>query len=204
MCHTLSVATDTLGGAEDRYVAELADDVVPKGARDAGADELRTLYQRVRVRLEDALGRRGLKRYGLETPAPRPPDALRARVQTTIDLMREDPAELDDGVGDPIPTATIADNLQAALTPLAGAISTLRTEERENEGALTDRNRAVDAWTGVYRGVATMLSGLYQLAGRDNLADRIRPTVRRASGIDDATPPADAGASDAGASDAQA
>jgi hypothetical protein len=47
-------------------------------------------------------------------------------------------------------------------------------EERENEGALTDRDRALEDWRTVYQGVATTLSGLYRLAGREDLAERMR------------------------------
>ncbi len=179
-------------------MAEQADDVVLDSARNESRDALLTLYQRVRARVEAALGDDGLARYGLDSPAPRPPMQLRSRVETTIGLLREDPVDLEDGLGDPVSTTTIAEKLEAALAPLASALDGLRREERENEGALTARDRAIEAWMVVYQGVATTLSGLYRLADRHDLASRIRPTARRTSGKDqapraaDATPTSDA------------
>lgn len=187
ICARLELAGNVLGVAEDQHVAEQADDVVPRQARDAAMQNLLGLYARVRNRVENALGDPGLARYGLDGATPRTASGLASRMESSIKLMRRDPAVLDDGLGDPVSTTKLATNLAAALAPLTAALESLRTEERENEAALTDRDRALGEWTGVYQGVATLLSGLYRLAGRDDLADRIRPTERRASGLE--TPP---------------
>src|SRR4051794_19389800 len=61
------------------------------------------------------------------------------------------------------------------------------SEARELEKALGARDQAVELWTEVYQGVATALSGLYRLAGRKDLADRVRPTSRTLSGEDAAS-----------------
>lgn len=86
-------------------------------------------------------------------------------------------------------TKKAADALDAAVAPLREVMQGMLVDERENEAALTARDRAIAEWAIIYQGVANMLSGLYRLAGRDDLADRIRPTVRRAEGLDQ--PPAE-------------
>ncbi len=189
LCSSLELVTGALGAAEDRCVAEQADDIEPRQKRDRAVVKLLTLQIRVRSRIENALGDEGLARYGLDGPSPRTPNALASRLENTVNLLRSDPTELDDGLGEVLPTAKLADTLEAALAPLTEALGTLVVEERENEAALTDRDRAIIEWTLVYQSVATILSGLYRLAGRDDLAERIRPTERRASGLESA--PAD-------------
>lgn len=188
LCDTLERTTDALGVAEDRHVAELADDVAPKKQRDAYAAKLIALYVGVRSRVENALGAEGLGRYGLESPASRTPRALVSQVESAIKLLRKDVSDLDDGIGPAVSTTKVAAALAEAVGPLAEVLATLRVEERENEATMTARDRAIVEWTEVYQGVASTLSGLYLLAGRADLAERIRPTVRRAQGLDEPAP----------------
>jgi len=171
-----------LGDAEDAYVAEQADDPALRDARDHAAATLGDLSMRARSRIEDTLGSVGLQRYGLEGPTPRSPDALVTHVDGAVKLLRADVAEMEDGLGGTFATTALAESLAAALAPLADVVSQLRTENREREGALTARDRALTEWTEAYQGVASTLSGLYRLAGRRDLADRIRPNERRATG----------------------
>lgn len=180
----LRTRTDALGAAEDAYVAEQADDVPLRDARDAAAGALLTLAVRVRSRVDEAFGANALNRYGLEGETPRTPKELASHVDTVIKLLRDAPREDPDPMGGTVSTAAMADALAALLAPLQAKLTTLVNEARENEGALTTRNRATESWARAYRGVATSLAGLYALAGRDDLADRIRPTVRREAGLE--------------------
>ncbi len=53
------------------------------------------------------------------------------------------------------------------------------------------RNDAIDHFSGMYQGVADTITGLYEIAGRPDLADRVRPTTRRRAGVpEDTDPPA--------------
>ena len=188
LCGLLERAGEALGAAEDRQVAELADDVVPRAARDAHAAVLIARYTSARDRVGNTLGAEGLRRYGVESPATRTPRALVSQTENAVKLLRNDAVDLDDGIGPSVSTKKIAGSLTEAVTPLAEVLEALRIEERENEASMTARDRAIDEWTLVYQGVASMLSGLYGLAGRPDLAERIRPTVRRATGLDQPEP----------------
>jgi hypothetical protein len=184
----LDAHTRGLAGAEDRYVAEQADDPPLRDRRDRAAAALLDLSVRARSRIEDALGASGLERYGFEGPTPRHPGGLASHVENTVNLLRSEPAEVDDGLGGRFRTTALADRLAAALAPLRDALEALRVEGREHEAAITERDRALAAWTEAYQGVAGTLVGLFRLAGRADLAARIRPTERRASGRDVAAP----------------
>jgi hypothetical protein len=184
----LSSITEALEGAEDAYVAEQADDVPARAARDEAAATLLPLAVHARARVADAFGADALEQYGLDGPTPRAPKALATHITSAIKLMREQAREGADPLGVAVSTAAIAEALDAPLAALNEALSATLLEEREKEAALTARDRASERHGRAYRGVASLLAGLYAIADRDDLAERIRPTVRREAGLEP-TPP---------------
>jgi hypothetical protein len=46
------------------------------------------------------------------------------------------------------------------------------------------RDRAITAWSDAYQGTATALEGLYRRAGWKELAEKVRPTIRKLRGDD--------------------
>lgn len=184
----LRASTRALDAAEEAYVRERADDVPLRDARDAATVDLLELHVSVRDRIEDVFGPRALVLYGLDGTTPREPKALATHVTSAVNLLNTEPNEGRDSMGGALTTAAVAEALSTKLLPLATHLDALVREDRENEAALTLRDRATDEWRHAYRSVATLLSGLYLLAGREDLAERIRPTARREAGVE-ATPP---------------
>jgi len=180
--------TDLLAAAEDRYVAEQADDVPIRDARDASATELVELTVRARSRVLQVFGANALVQYGFEGETPRLPSKLAPFVLTVVQLLRGAPQEASDDMGGTVSTVAIADALDARRVPLQAHLDALVREKRENEAALTLRDRATEEWRRAYRSAAMFLAAYYEMAGRRDLADRIRPTVRREAGFEP-TPP---------------
>jgi len=59
----------------------------------------------------------------------------------------------------------------------------VRREEREAQVTREARNASLIGWNTSYQGVATVATGLFELAGQSALADRVRPTARRRAGL---------------------
>lgn len=127
-------------------------------------------------------------RYAMDGETPRVPKTLAAHVQAAIRLLRDHPQTTTDPAGAEVSTAVLADTLERGLEPLQTQLDALVRENRENEAALTARDRATEEWRRAYRAVAMGLSAYFILAGRDDLADRIRPTVRREAGFEPVPP----------------
>lgn len=180
----LEHAAGELRKAELGYAAEQADDVKPRGERDALAAELVALMTRLRSTVEDVLGPEALATYGLEGSTPRAARALSSHVTNVASLMEKKPAKVTTELGSSFSTAAIVGAIKPKGAALEGAIAVVDREARELEQALGVRDQSVEAWTEVYQGVATALSGLYRLSGRKDLADRVRPTTRTLSGED--------------------
>jgi hypothetical protein len=77
----------------------------------------------------------------------------------------------------------LADDLAAGAAALQTALDATKREEREAQLTLEAKNRAAEAWQQTYQGVGSALYGLYLLAGRKDLAERVMPTARRRSGL---------------------
>jgi hypothetical protein len=70
---------------------------------------------------------------------------------------------------------------------LDGLIADDDREARELEDAYALRDRAVAAWSDAYQGTASALEGLYRRAGWKELAEKVRPTIRKLRGEESVT-----------------
>jgi hypothetical protein len=178
----LSDATEQLYESEVALAGERADDPEHREERDLLADELYESVVRARSLMESV--REGQsRRFGLDGATPRTPKALEAFARNAIEALRK-ADETFSSLGMTVSTTTLADQLETSHAALRDKLVELKGEERKAEGLLVKRDDALDEWERVYRAVARMLQGAYRLAGDDELADRVRPTLRRSRGVE--------------------
>jgi hypothetical protein len=190
MSARLKSITDKMNEAELKLSQELSDDDAQRNLRDERAEQMREMLFKARAAVEGAFGEAQSAAYGLSEMPPRQPDRLMAFAKNSINLLRKD-ARADEGAfGNPTDTRKIAEVLETTHDALADALGAVDTETREAHAARNARDEVVDEWTQVYRGTANALSGLYDLAGRPDLAERVRPSVESAEGRTE--PPVDA------------
>jgi hypothetical protein len=197
----LTSMTDKMESAELKLSDELSDDDAPRDLRDESAEQLRQMLFKARATVEGGFGEEVSRAYGLSDTPPRQPDKLQAFARNSIFLLRENARSEAGAFGNFTDTLKIAEVLEASYDTLADALGAVDTETREAHAARNARDEVVEEWVVVYRGTANALSGLFELAGRQDLADRVRPTVQSAEGkteppaIDEAAEaPADADA----------
>lgn len=82
----------------------------------------------------------------------------------------------------------LADALDQALVTLKAAHEAAVADVKEDQAARLARDEAFDALRAVYRSAALIIEGYFRQAGLHELADRLRPTERRAQGLEDAPP----------------
>ncbi len=185
--------------AEMRVVNERADDVGLRDDRDTAATNLIAAAVRVRSMVLDALGDKGLATYGLSGETPRVTRDLVSHVQTVASLMQEHPFNVTvDGVT--FDSAAMATTLKTKANAVETALDNMQREEQELVNELGNRHTAIDEWVNVHQGVADTLTGLFRLAGRKDLSDRVRPTSRTLTGEEApaAEPPKDNSATPSG------
>lgn len=179
----LDFASKALYSAELKLAHERSDDVQPRQARDEQQAELVQILAQVKGFVELALDEKGLKTYGLNEDIPR--NTARATLNfasKVAHLMDEYPQVKTTAIGITMDTAVLAQMLKAKAAVLAPLVETMDTEARELDEALAERNRSSAQWSDTYQGVATMLMGLYRMAGYKDLADKVKPTIRAAQG----------------------
>lgn len=177
----LKLTVTTLDDAEMRVVAERADDVGLRDDRDSAASSLLNATVRVRSMVLDALGQKGVETYGLSGQTPRLPRDLMTHAHTVAKLMQEHPFNVTvDGVT--FDSAAMASTLTAKADALEKTIADMQREEQELVNELGNRHTAITEWTDVHQGIADVMTGLFRLAGRKDLSERVRPTSRTLAG----------------------
>jgi hypothetical protein len=178
---SLEHSVKVLDDAEMRVVTERADDVGLRDARDAATSSLLTAAVRIRSMVLDALGAKGIETYGLSGETPRLPRDLMSHAHTVAKLMQEHPFHVTvEGVT--FDSAAMAATLTAKADAVEKAIADMHREEQELVNELGRRHTAITDWTEVHQGVADTLTGLFRLARRKDLSDRVRPSSRMLAG----------------------
>ncbi|TKC91473.1 hypothetical protein [Polyangium fumosum] len=178
---TLGASAQSLDAAELRVVAERADDVGLREERDTATEDLVRAAVRVKSMVADALGASGLRSYALEGDTPRVPRDLVSHARSVSGLMTQKPFVVTvDGVT--FDSAAMAETLSKKADVLNKALEAMRREEQELADQLGRRDQQVLAWVEEHQGIADSLVGLFRLAGRKDLAERVRPTSRALAG----------------------
>jgi len=73
--------------------------------------------------------------------------------------------------------------LNAKSKELKDALDAVKREERQGQLTRSRRDQASNTVSARYQGVADAMTGLYELTGRADLADLVRPTARRRAGL---------------------
>lgn len=189
LANGLEVATKTMRTTEQAVAAEKADDAPIRTKRNEVVGTLTNILVRLRSSIDEHLGPDGLKSYGLVGETSRVPRKVLEQAQNVVQLLERAPVKLSSGWGTSFDSAAAAALLRNETTALDGLIADEDREARELDDAFAARDRAVAEWSNVYQGTATALEGLYRRAGWRELADKVRPTVRRVrgeeAGVDD-------------------
>ncbi|RAL24776.1 hypothetical protein DL240_00775 [Lujinxingia litoralis] len=187
--HKLHHANESLNQAELAYTARQGTEQPLITARDDAYAQLNDDIRSVRNSIEQILGRKALARFGMHKQPPQRLDDLERYVENVIHLLGKNPTATS-RLGISMDTASIA----ASLNDKRQHYNQARQDEKRNRRDIEDakglRDQAVERWRVVYLAVAGQLEHLFRLAERPDLAERVRPTLRRARGEEGPEPDA--------------
>lgn len=168
-----------LEAAETAWREELADDAAPRAARDAAVEALVAAAVQARAVLVAVYGETVAARCGLQGATPRDGASLVPVAEALLKRFGEATAGVAPRLGLVLDPKAVLDPVRAALAAYLAAAADVVREAREAEAALMDRDRALGAYDEAFRHVAGTLTHLFALAGLPELAERVRPSVRR-------------------------
>jgi hypothetical protein len=182
--HALAQARSELTAADLAHAGELADDDAPRAARDNAIAEVRARLIGIRGALSSVFGSGILTTYGLGGETPDDAELLVHRATNVAKLLAERPiVETPKQTGVTVSAAALAQSLQQPIADLTAALADVGREVREAQLTLKARNDAVAEWNARYQGVADVVTGIFELVRRGDLADLVRPTSRRRAGV---------------------
>ena len=164
----------------EAHDAELADDAAPREARDSATAELVQAMVSIRGTTETVYGRSGLKALGIDGRTPTDSKAIQEHARKPVKQLNDPGLKLpkpQDRVK--IDTSVWLAKVSKPLAVLAQARKDMAREEREAEITGNDKTRAMDAFNERFGVVATFTSSMLDLIGEDDLAGRIKPSLRR-------------------------
>lgn len=182
--NVLDQARTDLTRADLAHAAELADDAAPRAARDQAIVDVRARLISIRGTLSSVFGSGILPAYGLAGETPDDAELLSHRAANVAHLLAERPiVEPPKQAGVTVHALALAHSLQEPMKSLTVALGDVGREEREAQLTLKARNEASAVWSARYQGVADVVTGIFELVGRRDLAELVRPTSRRRAGV---------------------
>ncbi len=164
--------------ADAAHEAELGDDEPVRRARDEAASTLSDKVIELREILTGVYGSATASAV-FAGPTPEDPVVLSrfaGEVATQLVRVKLPPPRIK---GAKLDTAETASALQEHSATLDMHLKGVARELREAQATLDAKNQAMAAYDELFSGVATTLTGLLRLAGKADLAARVRPSTRR-------------------------
>ena len=169
--------------ADSAHQVETSGDVDARAARDAAIATVRAGVIAAGHAITGAFGAAVRASMGLDvTWAPRG-DLLLGQARNAIQLIKKTRKLQPLAAGVRIDTAELADALEEQCTHLEAALETVKHEERSAQQTFQERELVARVWERAYPGIAEIFTGLCILAGRDELAARVKPTLRKTGRI---------------------
>ncbi len=123
-----------------------------------------------------------LRSFGLLADPPDAQDALINYADNAAKQLAKDNTPIKGLLKMVLVPSEAGEELALLVKNFEESVGAVGKEKRELEGALVNRDRALEDWQIVYAAVGDILSGFYRIAGEIKLASQIRPTSRRIRG----------------------
>jgi hypothetical protein len=182
VARALHETTATLVDASQKHDAELADDAAPREARDAATAELIALIVGIRATVDNVYGTAGIKGLGLDGRTPTDAKAILEHARKLLGRLEDPklkwPKPVQDGVK--IHPDVWVNKLKAPAARLEAARKDVVREEREAQATGDAKAKALAAHDELFGTGSAFISAALSLVGEQELADRTRPSARRA------------------------
>ncbi|MCU0691993.1 MAG: hypothetical protein MUF54_11375 [Polyangiaceae bacterium] len=181
LARLLTARDATMVAADEAHELELGDDTASRNARDASTAALGKHLVDLREVLVGMFGSTIVRTLGFSGTVPRDPVVLLRYAGEIAAAIRNAPPVKPRIKGAEWNQADVAAQIDELRAAIERALHDVARELREAQGTLEAKNKAIAARDATCAGVAEMLGGLLRVAGNWELAEKLRPVVRRAT-----------------------
>lgn len=171
---------DAMVKADQAHWEEAGDDALIRDARNEPAEQVRSSLIDLRGVLTVFFGEQVLPLFGIGGATPSDPVVLHRSGLAALERLRNfipPKARMPSMRFDPSEWIAL---LAEPVAALGRALDAVASDERLNQMARNEKNRAIETYDATFRLVTNFLVGLFIAAGEDKLAEKVRPSVRRA------------------------
>lgn len=180
----LMKSTTGLVDADTGHTVELQDDDAYRQKREEAITDLRAYLVSLRSTLSTNYGADIASAYGCSVAMPDDAHTLVRFASNVEELLRTRPlTETAKKKSLSIDAIDAADDVKEAREALETALGHVEREKRESQLTQAAKNNAMDDWSSVYPRSADCIAALFALAGREELANAVKPTARRRAGL---------------------
>lgn len=165
--------------ANKTHQVEVKGDGDIRDARDADAAALRANVLASGQAIGGTFGAPARRSLGLDVDWAARPDLLLSQARSAVELMRQSKTLKPTAAGVKVDLRTLAKSIEVDCDKLQASLAAVNREERLAQETYQERELRAQEWERAYPGVAEVFTGLCILAGRDELAARVKPTVRK-------------------------
>ena len=179
----LAGACESLVSAAAEHLAEVDGDNKARRRRDVLKERLAVKGRRLRDVLDGLLGHgAGLEIAGLDRRSAKETVDVVAQTERIIERFGAIDTETPrpDLAGFAIDPAAMIADLQPDYDELRELVEELSRENRRSDATLVAKNQAMEEYDRTFRLVASIVAAYYSLAGHEELAQRVTPSIRRA------------------------
>jgi len=171
---------EALVRADAAHERELADDAAPRKARDDATEKVRRILVDLRAAVETTCGMAGLPRLHLAEAVPTDSSVLAMVGRSVLDALMDEsvklPAPRRRGLS--LDRTAFAEELGMELPLLERALAAVAREAREAEATLRQKRSAMESNDRAFSRGAAFLSSTFALGGLDDLASKLKPSLR--------------------------
>ena len=180
----LGEATDGMEAARQGVLAEEADDAPYRTRRDEVEVEMTQVVSAAAQRIEALRGVGALRIYALDVPMPAAHESQRIHVGRVLKQLEGNPLDVQDRFGGSFGTAGVIAVLEPLHQEFSGLLDALVREDGELKRRRAEFAQAEARWQSLVTHVAATIEAQLRLARMDYLADRVRPSFARTSGLE--------------------
>jgi hypothetical protein len=182
LADALGRSTSAYREADAAHTAETTSDIDARASRDEAIAALRENVIAAGHAVTGAFGKSVEASMGLDVVWSNRGDLLLSQTRNAVTLIRRTRTLKPLAAGIRVDTNVLADSMEEQCTALEQALEAVKREERAAQQTFQDRELVAREWERLYPGVAEIFTGLCILAGRTELAQRVKPTARKSRG----------------------